>query len=108
MNHWPIATVNLKHRGLLSRCLFEYATDDGYKMLEHRSLSLIQAITLSLSKLSLLQRMAYNDNNGKHKLEEEVKSSTTMKRLWLSDDDVNDEDSFDLPEEETKVEEEEE
>jgi hypothetical protein len=51
--------------------------------------------------------MAYNDNNDKHKLEEEVKSSTTMKRLWLSDDDVNDDDSFDLPEEETKVEEEE-
>jgi hypothetical protein len=32
--------------------------------------------------LSLLQRMASNDNN-KRKLEEEAESSTVRKRLWL-------------------------
>jgi hypothetical protein len=31
MNHRPIATMNLKHRAPLSRCLFEYATGGGYK-----------------------------------------------------------------------------
>jgi hypothetical protein len=43
--------------------------------------------SLSLSKLSLLQRMASNDNNGKRKLEEEAESLTARKRLRLSDDD---------------------
>jgi hypothetical protein len=74
-------------------------------MPEHRSLSLIQPITLSLSKLSLLQRIASNDN-GKRKLEEEAKSSTVRKRLWLYDDDGGDDDSSDSPEEETEEEEE--
>jgi hypothetical protein len=74
-------------------------------MPEHRSLSLIQPITLSLSKLSLLQRIASNDN-GKRKLEEEAKSSTVRKRLWLYDDDGDDDDSSDSPEEETEEEEE--
>jgi hypothetical protein len=46
--------------------------------------------TLSLSKLSLLLRMASNDNNDKHKLEEEAESSTERKRLWLSDDNCSD------------------
>jgi hypothetical protein len=45
------------------------------------ALSLVQPITLSLSKLSLLQRMTSNDNNDKHKLEEEAESSTVRKRL---------------------------
>jgi hypothetical protein len=49
-------------------------------MLERRSLSLVQPISLSLSKLSLLQRIASN-NNGKRKLEEEVESSMVRKRL---------------------------
>jgi hypothetical protein len=75
-------------------------------MLRCHSLSLVQPITLSLSKLSLLQRMASN-NNGKHKLEKEVESLTTRKRLWLSDDDGCDDDSSDLSEEETKEEEDE-
>jgi hypothetical protein len=44
------------------------------------TLSLIQPITLSLSKLSLLQGMASNDN-GKCKLEEEAESSMARKRL---------------------------
>jgi hypothetical protein len=73
-------------------------------MPEHRSLSLIQPITLSLSKLSLLQSMASNDNNGKCKLEE-VESSTVRKRLRLSDNDDGDDDSSDSPEEETEEEE---
>jgi hypothetical protein len=63
------------------------------------ALSLVQPITLSLSKLSLLQRMASNDNN-KRKLEEEAESSTVRKRLRLSDDDSGDDDSSDSPEEE--------
>jgi hypothetical protein len=50
--------------------------------------------------------MASNDN-GKHKLEEEVESLTMRKRLWLSDDDGCDDDSSDLSEEETKGEEDE-
>jgi hypothetical protein len=46
------------------------------------ALSFIQSITLSLSKLSLLQRMASNDNNNsKRKLEEEAESTTVRKRL---------------------------
>jgi hypothetical protein len=40
MNLWPIAIVILKRRAPLSRHLFEYATDSGYKMLERHSLSL--------------------------------------------------------------------
>jgi hypothetical protein len=56
-------------------------------MPERHSLYLIQPITLSLSKLSLLQRMASNDND-KHKLEEEAESSMVRKRLWLSDDNA--------------------
>jgi hypothetical protein len=68
-------------------------------MLERHSLSLIQLITLSLSKLSLQQRMASNDN-GKRKMEEEVESLTARKRLWLSDNDASDDDSSDSPEEE--------
>jgi hypothetical protein len=75
-------------------------------MLELHSLSLIQPITLPLSKLSLLQRMASNDD-GKCMLEEEAESSMARKRLWLSDDDTSDYDSFDLPKEETEMEEEE-
>jgi hypothetical protein len=68
-------------------------------MLACHSLSLIEPITLSLSKLLLLQRMASNSNNGKHKMEEEAESSTTRKRLWLSGDDGGDGDSSDLLEE---------
>jgi hypothetical protein len=75
-------------------------------MLELHSLSLIQPITLPLSKFSLLQRMASNDD-GKCMLEEEAESSMARKRLWLSDDDTSDYDSFDLPKEETEMEEEE-
>jgi hypothetical protein len=48
--------------------------------------------------------MASNDNNDKCKLEEEVESSTAKKRLWIFDDDVNDNDSTDSPEEETEEE----
>jgi hypothetical protein len=61
-------------------------------MPEHRSLSLIQPITLSLSKLSLLQRMVSNDN-GKRKLEEEAESTMARKRLRLFDDDIGNDDS---------------
>jgi hypothetical protein len=64
------------------------------------ALSCVQSITLSLSKLSLLQRMASNDNNGKRKLKEEAESSTARKRLWLSNDGDNDDDSSDSLEEE--------
>jgi hypothetical protein len=67
------------------------------------ALSLIQLTTLSLSKLSLLQRMSSNSND-KHKLEEEAKSSTARKRLQLFDDDSGDDDCSDSPEE--KIEEE--
>jgi hypothetical protein len=80
--------------------LFEYATDGDYISQSGRSLSLIQLITLSLSKLS-------SPNNDKHKLEEEAKSSMARKRLWLFNDDSSDDDSFDSPEEETEEEEEE-
>jgi hypothetical protein len=52
--------------------------------------------------------MALNDNNDKHKLEEEAKSSMARKRLWLFNDDSSDDDSFDSPEEETEEEEEDE
>jgi hypothetical protein len=69
------------------------------------SLSYIQLITLSLSKLSLLQRMASNDNNSKHKLEEEAESSTARKRLRLSDDDGGNDNFSDSPEEEETEEE---
>jgi hypothetical protein len=69
------------------------------------ALSYVHPITLSLSKLSLLQRMASNNNIDKRKLEEEAESSTMKKRLRLSDDDAGDNDSFDSPEEETEEEE---
>jgi hypothetical protein len=62
------------------------------------ALSFAQPITLSLS---LLQRMACN-NDGKHKMEEEAESSTVTKWLQLSDDDGGDDsssDSSDSPEE---------
>jgi hypothetical protein len=68
------------------------------------SLSLIQLITFSLSKLSLLQRMASNDN-GKRKLKEEVESSTVRKRLRLSDEGASDDDSSDSSVDETEEEE---
>jgi hypothetical protein len=106
MNHQPVATVNLKRRPPLSRRLFKYATDGGYKMPE-RLLCLIQPITLSLSKLSLLKRVTSNDNNGKHMLEEEAESSMVRKRLQLSNDDAGDDDSSDSSEEEMEEEEEE-
>jgi hypothetical protein len=73
-------------------------------MMEHRSLSLVQPITLSLSKLSLLQRIASNDN-GKRKLEEEAESSIVRKRLRIYDDAGDDDDSSDSSEEETEEEE---
>jgi hypothetical protein len=68
-------------------------------MSERHLLSLVQPITLSLSKLSLLQRMASNDND-KHKLEEEVESLMVRKMMWLSNDDDGDYDSSDSPKEE--------
>jgi hypothetical protein len=74
-------------------------------MLECCSLSLVEPITLSVSKLYLLQRMASNDNN-KCKLEV-AKSSMKRKRLRLSDDDASDNDSSDSPKEEMEEEEEE-
>jgi hypothetical protein len=67
-------------------------------MLERHSLSLVQLITLSLSKLSLLQNMAANDND-KCKLEEEAESSTTRKRLRLSNNDASEDNSSNSPEE---------
>jgi hypothetical protein len=70
------------------------------------ALSFVQPITISLS---ILQRMASNDD-GKHKSEEVAESSMARKRLWPSDDDGGDDDSsdsFDSLEEETKEEEEE-
>jgi hypothetical protein len=97
--------MNLKRSAPLSRHLFEYSTNGSYKMLERHSLSLIQSITLSLSKLSLLQRIASNNNNIKHKLEEEVESLIVMKRVLLSDDDADNDDSSDSPEEEEMEEE---
>jgi hypothetical protein len=60
------------------------------------ALSFVQPITLSLS---LLQRMACNDD-GKHKMEDEAESSTVTKWLQLSDDDGGDDSSSDSPEEE--------
>jgi hypothetical protein len=100
MNFQPVATVNLKRRAPLSRHLFEYATDNGYKMPKRHSLSLVQLITLSFSKLSLLQGMASYDNNGKRKLELEAESLMVRKRLRLYGDDAGDDDSSDWPEEE--------
>jgi hypothetical protein len=64
------------------------------------ALSFVQPITLSLSKLSLLQRMVSNDdNNGKRKLEDETESSTARKRLRLSDNNGSDDNSSDSSEE---------
>jgi hypothetical protein len=73
-------------------------------MLERCSLSLVEPITLPISKLYLLQRMASNDNN-KCKLEV-AESSMKRKRLRLSDDDAGDNDSSDSPKEEMEEEEE--
>jgi hypothetical protein len=42
--------------------------------------------------------MTSNDND-KSKLEKEAESSMARKRLWLSDDDANDDDSFNSLEE---------
>jgi hypothetical protein len=97
--------VNLKCHAPLPRRIFEYATDGRYKCYSGRLLSLVQPITLSLSKLSFLQRMASNDN-GKRKLEEEAESSTARKRLQLSNNDGSDDDSSDSPEEEMEEDEE--
>jgi hypothetical protein len=77
-------------------------TNGGYKWWSSRWLS--HSSNLSLS-LSLLQRMASNDD-GKRKMEEEAESSTARKRLRLFDDDGGDSDSFDSPEEEPEEEEE--
>jgi hypothetical protein len=80
-------------------------------MLERHSLSLIELITLSFSKVPLLHRMTSNDN-GKRKMEEEAESSTVArKRLRHTNDDSGDDDSFDSlkeepPQEEPKEEEE--
>jgi hypothetical protein len=54
-----------------------------YKSKRQITLSLLQSITLSLS--NSLSTIAYNDNNDKHKVEEEVESSAVRKRLCLSD-----------------------
>jgi hypothetical protein len=43
--------------------------------------------------------MASNDNNIKHKLEQEVESLTARKRLQLSNNDTGNDDSSDSPEE---------
>jgi hypothetical protein len=80
--------------------------DGSYKCWSDRSLSLIQLINLSRSKLSLLQKMASNDND-KRKLEE-AESSTVRKRLQVSNNDGGDDDSSYSPEEETEEEVEEE
>jgi hypothetical protein len=71
---------------------------------ECRSLSLIKPITLSLSKLPLLYRMASN-NSGKRKMEEAESSTAARKCLWHTDADGGDDDSFDSPEEEPPQEE---
>jgi Mg-chelatase subunit ChlI len=69
-------------------------------MLERHSFSLIEPITLSLSKLPLLHRMASNDN-GKCKMEEEAESTmAARKRLRHTNDDGSDDDSSDSLEEE--------
>jgi hypothetical protein len=57
--------------------------------------SLIQPITLSLTTLSVIKRMASNDNNGKRKMEEEDETSVVRKRLWLSNDNGGNDDSSD-------------
>jgi hypothetical protein len=56
---------------------------------------------VSVSKLSLLQRMVSNDNNDKRKLEEVAESSMARKRLLFSGNNGSDNDSSDSPEEET-------
>jgi hypothetical protein len=50
-------------------------------------------ITVSLPTLSLIKRIASNDNNGKHKLEEETETLAARKRLRLSNNDGGDGDS---------------
>jgi hypothetical protein len=56
---------------------------------------------VSVSKLSLLQRMVSNDNNDKRKLEEVAESSMARKRLLFFGNNGSDNDSSDSPEEET-------
>jgi hypothetical protein len=88
---WACLSVTQCRNGYesLARCYCEFEVpcpiikaslrichDGGYKMLECRSLSLVQPITLSLSKLSLHQGMASNDNNDKRKLEEQIRTSS--------------------------------
>jgi hypothetical protein len=74
-------------------------------MSECRLLTIVQPINLSHSKLSLLQRVASNNINGKCKLEEEAESSTARKRLRFSDDNIDHDNSSDSPEEEEEKEE---
>jgi hypothetical protein len=62
-------------------------------------------ITLSLPTLSLVKRMASNDNNNKRKLEE-AEISVVRKRLWLSNDDGSNDDSSNSHHEDTEEEEE--
>jgi hypothetical protein len=69
------------------------------------TLSLVEPITLSLSELPLLHRMASNDN-GKRKIEEAESSMAARKRLRHTNDDGGDEDSSDSLEEELLLEEE--
>jgi hypothetical protein len=69
--------------------------------------SLIQPITLSLTTLSVIKRMASNDNNGKRKMEEEAETSVVRERLWLSIDNGGNDDSSDSQDEEMEEEEEE-
>jgi hypothetical protein len=67
-------------------------------------LFLHRSLTLSLPTLSLVKRMASNDNNGKCKLEEEAETSAARKRLWLSDYDGGDDVSSDSQHEDTNEE----
>jgi hypothetical protein len=68
----------------------QVGTDNGYIWQSSRWLSRSFHRSLSLS-LSLLQRMASN-NDGKRKMEEEAESSTARKRVRLSDDDSSNDD----------------
>jgi hypothetical protein len=75
-------------------------------MLARRSLSIVELITLSLSKLPLPHRMVSNDN-GKHKMEEEAESlMAARKRLRHTDDNGDEDDSSDSSQEEPEKEEE--
>jgi Mg-chelatase subunit ChlI len=77
-------------------------------MLARHSLSLVELITLSLSKLPLPHRMVSNDND-KRKMEEEEEAESLMaarKLLRHTDDNSDDDDSSDSPQEEPEKEEE--